>query len=301
MAIFIPLLIVNQLFIPFQILMMFLVLVAANEMVKLYEKDKKFPPFAKFIIIIFTAVIYLAALAQIQGPNPGEMEINPLRLFNINVEFLPIFLFTILILFLFLVIYDTFNAADIGKALMVICYVGLGFAAITTLRYIGLRFIIYLFIITILTDVFAYLFGVRFGKHKMCPNISPKKSWEGAIAGTVCAAIIGTIYAFFYGALFGNIFGPENATTIIHGLFNMDAIPQVGQFFIILGVSVFASIAGQIGDLVASKLKRTYSIKDFGNIFPGHGGVLDRLDSALFASLFLLTLFRFFMSVIGTV
>ena len=118
----------------------------------------------------------------------------------------------------------------------------------------GLFLFIYLFSITILTDTFAYIIGILIGKHKMCPNISPKKSWEGffagLIGGSVCASIV-------YANLIGEL-----------------------SFKIVL-VTIMLSIIGQLGDLIFSKIKRENGIKDFSNIMPGHGGVLDRLDSII--------------------
>lgn len=296
-AIFLPLLIVSELFSLFQILMMALVLVASYEMIKLYETEKAFPGVSKFIIVLCSELIYLSALAEW---SPSYLAAEGLNLFNINIGFLPMLLIVLLIFFSFLVMYDDFNAADVGKALTIVTYVGLGFAALTNLRYIGLRFIVYLFLITTATDVFAYLFGMKFGKHKMSPKISPKKSWEGAIAGTVMATILGSVFAFFYGSLFGNVFGPEVFPTLFHQLLPMEKISIPFQVIIIIGISAFVSMSGQIGDLVASKLKRSYQIKDFGRIFPGHGGVLDRLDSALFGALFLLSIFTCLLNFFAT-
>lgn len=149
-------------------------------------------------------------------------------------------------------------------------YVGFGFAAISYLHTVGTLTIIYLFLITSLTDVFAYLIGVRFGRHKLAPNISPKKSLEGLGAGMV----LSTAFAIVYVELF-NV-----------QLFNELTLNTIS----VIGLSLLISLAGQFGDLIASKLKRDYHKKDFSNLFPGHGGVLDRFDSSLFASFVLVFL-----------
>jgi phosphatidate cytidylyltransferase len=130
----------------------------------------------------------------------------------------------------------------------------------------------------------------------MCPHISPHKTWEGSVGGTIIATVIGTCFALFYGKMFGNVFGPEKATTLLHEapFINVQFLARLNQVeivFILFAMTLFTSIVSQLGDLVASKLKRTYEIKDYGNIFPGHGGVLDRFDSALFAAMFILTMF----------
>ncbi len=115
------------------------------------------------------------------------------------------------------------------------------------------------------TDIFAYLTGVLFGKHKLIPEISPKKTIEGSIGGTVFCILS------FVG------FG-----IVVDNFFNMD--PNL----IFLAISgAFVAVVAQMGDLIMSLIKREYGIKDYGKIFPGHGGMLDRFDSILCVSLML--------------
>lgn len=183
-----------------------------------------------------------------------------LNILNININFLPMCLLCVILLFSMLVLYKDFTADDIGKALVAIIYPPLGFAGMTILRSIGLRFVLYMFLITTLTDVFAYFVGMMFGKHKMCPNISPKKTWEGSFGGTIIATIFATLFAFFYGTLFGKSFGPEAATTLLHDapFLTDDYINKLNSveiFFILFILSLLTSVVSQIGDLVASKLK----------------------------------------------
>jgi len=116
------------------------------------------------------------------------------------------------------------------------------------------------FFTAIVTDTFAYLFGSAFGKRKLCPNISPKKSVEGAVAGYVFGFLSIVLIGFFAQKLIGS------TIEIIH--------------FIILGAIL--PILVQFGDLFASLIKRFFGVKDYGNLFPGHGGILDRMDSSLF-------------------
>ena len=115
------------------------------------------------------------------------------------------------------------------------------------------------------TDICAYFSGYFLGKHKMSPNISPKKTIEGAIGG-----IIGNI--FMTGILFWLY-----KTFIAHELAMTDI-----SFMWIVVISVIASGMGILGDLIASVIKRQHNIKDFGNIMPGHGGIVDRFDSIFF-------------------
>ncbi len=306
LAIFLPLLIVEELFTLFQILMLVLVIIGAFEMIKMFEKEKKMSWIIKISIAICAVLAYLSALAEyssmvnlIQNDISEEkiFFIDGLKLLNITINFLPIFIFSTLLLFTYSVFFDDFNSSDVGKALMVIVYVGLGFASLTILRFCGLRFIVFMFLTTIFTDVFAYFFGMRFGKHKMAPKISPKKSWEGAIAGTILGSAIGAIFASFYGFFMNDPMYP----TLIHKLLGNNMVSNIHSVWIyiaIILITILVSIFGQIGDLVASRMKRTSNIKDFGRIFPGHGGVLDRLDSAIFAGLLLLSVVAWLISVV---
>lgn len=114
----------------------------------------------------------------------------------------------------------------------------------------GIFFIVWIY------DSSAYLFGTKFGKHKMCKTISPKKSWEGFIAGTVFALSTGILNAVLFPAL------------------------SLSDWIII---AILVVVAGTLGDLFESKIKRELNIKDSGSVLPGHGGFLDRFDSLLFA------------------
>ena len=133
----------------------------------------------------------------------------------------------------------------------------------------SLLLLIYLFLISIMTDTYAYITGMLIGKHKMISEISPKKTWEGMIGGTVVGVFIAT-------------------------LFYHNFIDNSLQLYILIMITLFLSILGQFGDLTFSAIKRYFNKKDFSNIMPGHGGVLDRFDSILFIMLG----FIFFISII---
>lgn len=111
------------------------------------------------------------------------------------------------------------------------------------------------------TDSGAYLAGRAFGKHKMAPKISPKKTMEGAVGGIIFSAVLNMV-AFF--------------------LFEAITKQQPIPWYLVLIVTIPISFLGMMGDLSASVIKRNYGVKDFGKLFPGHGGVMDRFDSALF-------------------
>lgn len=110
------------------------------------------------------------------------------------------------------------------------------------------------------TDVFAYLIGRKFGKNKLCPDISPNKTVEGSIGGLIGTIIVTITY-----------------TLIINYIFKTN----YNIYYSVL-VGIISSIAGQLGDLTASAIKRYTKIKDFGKLIPGHGGILDRFDSIIF-------------------
>ena len=262
------------------------VVIASIEMFNMFDHEEKFPLVPKIICIILSLASY-AMLTALWIFN--EIQNYDFSIYPVCIAFL--FLQNVFILTMF--VFDSnFTVKDAMKAFIVVNYVSFGFSALSFLRGLGVRFIIYLLIITAATDAFAYLFGVKFGKHKMCPSISPKKSWEGAIAGTVFGTSLGTIFAFFYGNLFqGEIWNSEGNRTLLENFCSLGENQDFVQFIAIFLISLCGSILGQVGDLVASKMKRTYNIKDYGKIFPGHGGVLDRFDSAIFVSLALVGIF----------
>jgi len=118
------------------------------------------------------------------------------------------------------------------------------------------------------TDTFAYLIGCKFGKHKLS-KISPKKSVEGAIGGIVGAVVIAILY-----------------TLAINNLYNL----QFSYLYVTV-VTIILSLIGQIGDFAASSIKRYVDVKDYSNLIPGHGGMLDRIDSLMFIAPFAYALF----------
>ena len=164
-------------------------------------------------------------------------------------------------------------------------YIGITFACFTSLRHYGVRFIIYLLLVTMFTDIFALVFGLTLGKgkKKMAPKISPKKTWVGAIGGTCVAVAVGVTFLFIYESI-SPAFHDGEHVEFFTGVFNYEKFNGFQYFIFAFLLTLAMSVCSQIGDLVASKLKRTYGIKDYSNIFPGHGGVLDRFDSALFTS-----------------
>ena len=134
------------------------------------------------------------------------------------------------------------------------------------------------FVVAWLSDAFALFAGMLFGKHKLAPELSPKKTVEGAVGGVAGAVLSTLLYGFIVGKWFG-------APAVRYGLLVVYAL--------------LGALAAQFGDLAFSYIKREYKIKDYGSIFPGHGGVLDRFDSVIFAAPLLEILIVSFPAFVG--
>ena len=153
---------------------------------------------------------------------------------------------------------NRFSFDDAGVLLLGGLYAGLGFRLMMLARAESLWMMLYALLIVWVTDSVAYLIGRKIGKNKLAPHISPNKTWEGSIGGSLSAVVIVGAYLYFVQAAF-----PYSFSTML------------------LWTLVF-SVGGQLGDLIESAFKRHYGVKDSGKILPGHGGILDRFDSLLF-------------------
>lgn len=153
---------------------------------------------------------------------------------------------------------------DVAITILSLAYIPFMFSFIKLMLMMdnGRLLIWYVLMAAFASDTFAYFVGSKYGKRKLCPEISPKKTIEGSIAGVIGVIIMFTIITFI-----GNTYYELNM-----------------NIWYIIVVGIVASIAGQFGDLSASSIKRYCKIKDFGDLIPGHGGILDRFDSILFAS-----------------
>ena len=161
---------------------------------------------------------------------------------------------------------DEYNSKDAFYLIGCILFLSLVFNLFIIIRNRGLDNFVFLLLIPMFNDIFAFLIGSRFGKRKMCERISPNKTWEGSGGGLVIGSILALV---FYHIFIGNI------------------------TFDIIYLTILLSCVGQIGDLVMSKIKRENNIKDFSNLMPGHGGILDRLDSVIFVFLTYVLLLAF--------
>lgn len=182
---------------------------------------------------------------------------------KINVCGVALLTVALLIIYLLTVVVFSKNKTNFAQAAAVFTsavYIIFAFCGIIYLRDMENQYIYMLvFIGAWITDIFAYLVGRAFGKHKLLPDISPKKTIEGSIGGIVFCAAAFVLWAYIID------------------------ITYIGVPVIILA-GIIASCVSQIGDLSMSAIKRNHGIKDFGRLFPGHGGVLDRFDSVLAVS-----------------
>jgi phosphatidate cytidylyltransferase len=247
----IPLLIWGDRFFIFTIFCLLLSIGAAIEFRLMVRKIHELPKWIDLITVALTGLIYLSVYA---------VAVN-----QFDARILLIEMILILMIFAILMVFvEEFNPGDFGNAILTILYCSLGFATFSIFRTMGLHYVLYILIVVMVTDTAAYFFGIRFGKHKIAPTVSPKKSVEGSIAGLIFGVMSGTLFGYFLSVM-------GSGYSILH--------------YILISVAV--STVGQIGDLVASKFKRSHGIKDYSNLFPGHGGILDRFDSSVFSSLFL--------------
>lgn len=160
--------------------------------------------------------------------------------------------------------------ADLVSSLFILLYplaplLFLGLIGFDTAQGYSRLALILIFAGVVMADNTAYMLGSLIGKHKLCPSISPNKTVEGAVGGLVGGALGGVI-AYYAQLLFKGA----------------EPVPML----ILAAICFLGGLLGQFGDLFASTFKRWAGVKDFGKIFPGHGGVIDRLDSALFAAPF---------------
>jgi phosphatidate cytidylyltransferase len=159
-------------------------------------------------------------------------------------------------------------------------YIAIPMALLVSIRQqpAGAIWTIYTLLAVWAGDIFAYFVGKSLGRHRMSPEISPKKTWEGAVASIIASVIIGTLWM-------------QHAPAISSALLRMGLIDrrdgmfglEQPQLWPIIVLSAVVNIAAQLGDLVESLIKRGAGVKDSGTILPGHGGMLDRIDAMLFA------------------
>jgi len=167
---------------------------------------------------------------------------------------------------------------------LAIPYIGVTFTFLLIIRALapnGALAVFYMFVVVWVGDIFAYYVGRFFGRYKMAPQISPGKTWEGALASLVAGTIAGTLLLMKnsqiadFASRHGLVQHPSVLFTMQHS--------QPNNIWIAMVATLFLNIAAQVGDLVESMIKRGANVKDSGMIVPGHGGILDRIDALLLA------------------
>lgn len=230
-------------------------LIGFYEIINIREREKKMPLSMKVMSLVTYLFIVMSAVSS-----NGS--------FNIDHRLIILDIFVCLIP---LIVFDK-KKYDVNDALYLLSmtlFLGISFNYLIVVRELSLNYILYVVLITIMTDTFAHFWGTKIGRIKLCPKVSPNKTIEGMIGGTIMGTFIGCVFFLT--------------------LINTNA-----SMFMVIVISLSMSIIAQFGDLVFSAIKRYFDVKDYGNIMPGHGGVLDRLDSIIFALLVFSYLVAFF-------
>lgn len=161
--------------------------------------------------------------------------------------------------------FPKYKTDQITVAFFGLFYVGIMLSYLYQLRMVedGAYLVWLIFLGSWGCDTCAYCVGMLFGRHKLAPVLSPKKSIEGAVGGIAGSALLGGLYAFLFGEQMMSVGNPVAACVV---------------------ACAIAAVISQIGDLAASAIKRNHQIKDYGHLIPGHGGILDRFDSVIFTA-----------------
>jgi phosphatidate cytidylyltransferase len=232
--------------IPFALLVIVAGLLGLREFFKIIKKSSNIPLFIEvinYVILLFFIVNNYS--------NGGIYSILDYRLISslLLLNLVPL---------VFINDKNKYSLKDAFLVIGIVLFLGTSFNLAIILRSSGFKEIVYLLLITVCNDTFAYITGMLVGKHHFT-DISPNKTIEGCIGGAVMGTLIAAIYYF-------TLFNTYNV-------------------FILFLLTFLISITSQVGDLVFSYIKREYGVKDFSNLIPGHGGILDRLDSIIFAIL----------------
>lgn len=226
------------------LLIMFISLVGMMELYRIYGIHKEAPAIAGYL---FAAAYYLLIFA-------GFHQLADMALTASIMVMMAIYVFT----------FPKYNTEKILCGYTALVYVAVMLSYVFRIRMLenGQYLVWLVFICSWINDTCAYLVGMSFGRHKMTPKLSPKKSIEGAIGGIAGSGLIGLLYAMIV----------QNQITTDAALIALPVACCVGA-----AVSI-------IGDLAASAIKRNHDVKDYGKLIPGHGGILDRFDSVIFTA-----------------
>ncbi len=230
--------------------------------------------------LFLVSLIGFSELCRAMGVHSGEKKYNGLEIcgyISILVHYIQMilvkdyryFIFSIMFAFFlimacFVLSFPKFNSNQAVFCFFSFMYVpiNMSFIYLLRIRDLGIYFAWIPFIAWI-CDTCAYFAGRAFGKHKLVPILSPKKTIEGAIGGTLGSVAVGALFGYL---LYRNV--TQDITTL----------------YALMMLTFVGSIISQMGDLLASGIKRNHDIKDYGNIIPGHGGIMDRFDSVIFVT-----------------
>lgn len=244
--VFIPFLIVGD--VPFAVFMSVLSAFALYELFKVRESKKKFPLLLKIIGYFIVVAFSLNNFSSVEFK------------YSFDYRIMAAIIFTFLSPMVFINDTKKFNLNDSLFLTGSVLFLGLSFNLIIITRNYDISYILYLLLVTTITDTFALFTGKLVGKHKLCPKISPNKTIEGFVGGVVMGTFVAT--AFY--------------NTVISSSVSL---------VLVIFLTMLLCLVGQLGDLVFSSIKRYYDVKDFSNLIPGHGGILDRFDSLIFVTL----------------
>ncbi len=250
---------------------------------------KKFPFFIDIFVFIMSIVLtYWVWFKQIvEGEGSLFSEVgHHIIIEDISISTLAL-ITLLLILFMFALMYSKFDVTDVCYLVVMSLLISLGFQSFFFLRFSPMSSVsgffdyggkqvcssllfLYVVIGSFMSDIGAYITGILFGKHKMNPRISPKKTWEGFVGGCV----ISFACSFSYGMILD-----------ANGIPLLKTVLDINHWYLILFISLIMPFVSVLGDLLFSAIKRFYNKKDFSNVLPGHGGILDRIDSLLVTSL----------------
>jgi phosphatidate cytidylyltransferase len=231
------------------------------------------------------------ALSRRCGANPPRIATMTalLALFAVNFEWPDLTPALFGILGLGLLVYCTFfkpveeTIADASASIFCLLYTGLTLIALPMLheQANGPSLVVFLLFVVWAGDTAAYYAGRAWGRHKMAPKLSPGKTWEGAIASVAGSVAIAAALV----SLASLMQEPANSAVLswLERTFPSAVLSYPDEIWYWLGLAAIVNVAGQIGDLAESALKRSAKVKDSGSLLPGHGGVLDRIDALLLA------------------
>ncbi|WP_026495188.1 phosphatidate cytidylyltransferase [Butyrivibrio sp. WCD3002] len=232
-------------------------------------------------VLLFVSLVGYHELVSALGVGDGKKELNIIEIlgliaviayYALTIAFggdMKYLVMTLMFLFfaeaiVFVFTFPKYHSKQLIAAVFSFVYAPVMLSFIYLLRIMpNGQYLAWLPFIAWICDTFAYFAGRAFGKHKLCPKLSPKKTIEGAIGG-----IAGSVVA---GAVFGYVYAVNTGSAAVSR-----------EVIAFMAITLVAGALSQIGDLIASGIKRDHDIKDYGNLIPGHGGIMDRFDSVIF-------------------